>query len=192
MRTLYVYAARARNHRPIDRPSRRPRMGGEECQPCEQEAEEEEEGKMEQGSAQSETEVSSSGESAHERKADTRVLKMLYEGNIAEANRREEQQRKSWIANYKHEFYRQTRCTSTAQEECSAMPAGVMNTHEDSDDDDAYGGEQKEIDREMQELRAAQHWVNQEGWDAVGEGVATSSTGAQINLRLPGFAKHIL
>jgi hypothetical protein len=45
---------------------------------------------------------------AHERTADTRVLKMLYEGNMAEANRREVQQRKSWIANHKHEFYRQT------------------------------------------------------------------------------------
>ena len=147
---------------------------------------------MEEGCAQSETEESSSGESARERKEDTRVLKMLYEGNIAEANRREEQQRKSWIANHRHDFYRQTRCTSTAQEECSAMPAGVMNTHEDSDDDDAYGGEQKEIDREMQELRAAQHWVNQEGWNAAGEGVATTSTGDEINLRLAGCANHTL
>ena len=34
-------------------------------------------------------------------------------------------------------------------------------------------------------LRAAQHWVNQTGWDATGEGCAvSSSTGKEINLRL--------
>ena len=164
--------------------------GGEEVEPRGDEVGEEENEEWGQSSAKSETEESSSRESAHERTADTRVLKMLYEGNMAEVNRREEQQRKSWITNHKHDFYRQTRCTSTAQEECSAMPAGVMNTHEDSDDEDAFGGEQKEISKEMQELRAAEHWVNQEGWDAAGEGVAVSSTGAPINLRSPGIGEN--
>ena len=131
-----------------------------------------------------ETQESSSHESAHERDVDTRILKLLYEGNVAERDRREEQQRKSLIFNKKHDYYRQTRCTNRAQEECSAMPAGVMNVHEDSDDPDAYGGEQKEINREMQELRAAEHWVNQEGWNAAGEGFAVSSSGTDISLRL--------
>ena len=49
---------------------------------------------------------------------------------------------------------------------------GVINTYLDSDDEDAYTGEQKEIQREAQELRAVQSWINQEGWDAAAEGRA--------------------
>ena len=40
-----------------------------------------------------------------------------------------------------------TRCTNIAQEEQSALPAGVLNVHEDSDDEDAFLAEQK--DRHM-------------------------------------------
>jgi len=37
----------------------------------------------------------------------------------------------------------------------------------------------------MQELRAAEHWINQKGWAAESEGRATcSNTGAEIELRL--------
>ena len=62
---------------------------------------------------------------------------------------------------------------------------GVINRCEDSDDEGEYFGEQKEIDKEMQELRAAEHWINQKGWDAESEGRATcSNTGAEIELRL--------
>ena len=64
------------------------------------------------------------------------------------------------------------------------MPGGVINTHEDSDDPDAYSGEQKELAMEMQELRVAQHWVNQEGWDALGEGIAVDRSGREVDLRL--------
>ena len=65
------------------------------------------------------------------------------------------------------------------------MPAGVFNVNEDSEDDDAYTGEQKEIAREMDELRVAEHWVNPEGWDAIGEGrAASTSAGVEIDLRL--------
>ena len=132
----------------------------------------------------SETEEDSGNESAHEQDVDTRVLRMLYKGNVAEVNRREEQQRKAKVVNHKHDFYRQTRCSTTAHEEQSAIPAGVINTHEDSDDDEAFAGEQQEIAKEIQELRAAQQWVNQEGWDAAGEGVVWSQTGEEIDLRL--------
>ena len=38
--------------------------------------------------------------------------------------------------------------------------------------------------KEMQEIRAAQQWVNQAGWDAAGEGRATTSSGKEIDLRL--------
>ena len=44
-----------------------------------------------------------------------------------------------------HDVYRNTRCTSIWQEEQSALPGGVINTYLDSDDEDAYTGEQKEI-----------------------------------------------
>ena len=116
---------------------------------------------------------------------ETRVLKMLYKGNMEEVNRCEEQTRKAKVFNRRHDYYKHTRCTSTAQEEHSAVPAGVFNVNEDSEDDEAYFGEQKELAAEAQELRAAQHWVNQEGWDAVGEGRAVSpSTGAEVDLRI--------
>jgi hypothetical protein len=77
------------------------------------------------------------------------------------------------------------RCTSTAQEEQSALPVGVINTFEDSDDDAAYTGEQKEIQRESQELRAVESWINQEGWDVDAEARAWSSkTDRTIDLHL--------
>ena len=37
----------------------------------------------------------------------------------------------------------------------------------------------------MQALRAAQHWVNQEGWDAAGEAKAVDSNGAGVDLHVP-------
>ena len=74
---------------------------------------------------------------------------------------------------------------SVAQEEQSALPGGVININEDSDDDEAYTGEQREITKEMDELRVAQHWINQEGWDVAGEThVISKNTGAAIDLRL--------
>ena len=70
--------------------------------------------------------------------ADTHVLKMLYKGNMAEISRKEQQSKKAHVFNRKHNCYRNTRCTSVAQEEQSALPAGVININEDSDDDEAY------------------------------------------------------
>ena len=116
---------------------------------------------------------------------DIRILRLLYQGNTAEVNRQEEQSRKAKVFSRKHDFYRHTRCTSVAQEEQSALPAGVINVNEDSEDDDDYEGEQKEIAKEMDELRVAQRWVNQSGRDAAVEGRAMSaSTGTEIDLRL--------
>ena len=83
---------------------------------------------------------------------------------------------------------------STAQEEQSALPAGVINVNEDSDDEDAYNGEQKEIKKESEELRAAQQWINQEGWDVASEAqVVCKNTGGTIHLRLDwGAVKQML
>ena len=87
--------------------------------------------------------------------------------------------------NEKHNFYKHTQCTSVAQEECSALPAGVFNVNEDSEDDEAYCGEQKEIATEMDEFRAAKHWINQKGWNMAAEGRATSTKrGTEIDSRL--------
>ena len=117
--------------------------------------------------------------------ADTHVLKMLYKGNMAEISREEQQSKKAHVFNRKHNCYRNTRCTSVAQEEQSALPAGVININEDSDDDEAYLGDQKEIAKEIEELRVAQHWINQEGWDVASEAHVTSkSTGKMIDLHL--------
>ena len=65
------------------------------------------------------------------------MLKMLYKGNMEEVSRQEEQTKKAKVFNRKHSFYRHTRCTSVAQEEQSALPAGVVSTYEDSDDEGA-------------------------------------------------------
>ena len=111
----------------------------------------------------SETEKSSDeGLQQHDRE-DTHVLSLLYKGNVAERNRQEQRERNTAQHLGKLNFYKNTRCTTIAQEECSALPAGVFNANEDSDDADAYDGEQKEIVTEMEELRAAESWVNQDG-----------------------------
>ena len=82
---------------------------------------------------------------------------MRQQGNVAELERREAQQGKAKVFNAKHDYYKNTRCTSVAQEECSALPAGVINVNEDSDDPDEYDGDEKEIAKEAEELRAAAH-----------------------------------
>ena len=60
--------------------------------------------------------------------ADDRILKLLYKGNLEEANRSDAQKGKSHCVSHKHNVYRNTRCTSTAQEEQSALPAGVSTS----------------------------------------------------------------
>ena len=110
----------------------------------------------------SDTEESSAAES--QANDETRVLKML-KGKI--------------FKRPKHDFYKQTRCTSTAQEEQSALPVGVINRHEDSSEDKDCYGEGKEMANEAQELRAAAHWINQSGWDTASEGRAVSPTTGQ-------------
>jgi hypothetical protein len=121
---------------------------------------------------------------------DTRILKMLRSGNMAEVNRAEERTRKAKVCNRKHDFYRNTRCTSTAQEEHSALPAGVINVLEDSNDEEDYNGEQLEIAKEMQELRAAQHWINQEGWDAASEAQGLSKKTQKTDIATLGLGRR--
>ena len=91
----------------------------------------------------SETEDSSADDVDPEDSRETHVLKMLYEGNVAEINRRDEQARKAKVYNHKHDTYRNTRCTNVAQEEHSALPASVFNVNQDSDDDLAYASNLK-------------------------------------------------
>ena len=49
----------------------------------------------------------------------------------------------------------------------------------------AYLGDQKEIAKELEEIRVAQHWVNQEGWDVASEAhVHSQRTGQVVDLHL--------
>ena len=138
----------------------------------------------------SEEEESSATEPDGEEPA-AHVLKLLYKWNMEEANRSEEQARKAKVFNRRHNFYKGTRCTSTAQEEQSALFAGVINVNEDSSDEEDCFGEQKELAKEAQGLCAAAHWVNQEGWDTAAEGKAVSrNTGKEIDLRLDWARAH--
>ena len=74
--------------------------------------------------------------------ADTHVLRMLYKGNMEEISRAEQRSKKARAFNKKHNCYRNICCTSVAQEEQSALPAGVLNINENSDDDETYLGDQ--------------------------------------------------
>ena len=104
-------------------------------------------------------------------------------------DRAREVQRKSTVVNSKHNFFKRTKVTSRAQEEQSALPGGVTNVYEDTTDEESFTGEQKEVEKESQALRAAKQWVNQEGWDAAGEAVAVAADGASVDLRVPIDAK---
>ena len=70
---------------------------------------------------------------------------MLYKGNMEQISRRGQQEKSAKVYNRKHNHYCNTRCICMTQEEQSAIPAGVFNADEDSDDEDAYLGEQKEL-----------------------------------------------
>ena len=116
----------------------------------------------------------------------TKILRQLRGASkVEEVERWNEVERKTTVLKARHNFYKETKVTSLAQEEQSALPAGVLNTYEDSTDEEAFVGEQKEIDKEMQSLRRAQHWVNQEGWDAAGVAKAVNFNGADVDLRAP-------
>ena len=129
--------------------------------------------------------VTDESESVEEHAPETTKLLRQLRGakKVEEVERWGEVERKSTIVQTRHNFYRQTKVTSHAQEEQSALPAGVINTYEDSTDEEDCAGEQKEIAMEMQALRGAQQWVNQEGWDAAGEAIVLDSSGAEIDLR---------
>ena len=119
----------------------------------------------------------------HKKSAEsTHVLRMLYQGSVEEVARGEVQSRKAKVFNRKHGYYKKTWVTSTAQETASVHPgAGAVNIYEDSSDGDAYTGEQKEIAKEMDALRVAHQWINQEGWDAESHSrVLSPATGQEI------------
>ena len=139
-----------------------------------------------EGEEGEESEVQSSEQEQDKESVEsTRLLKLLASGNMEERAREgllSSKAKSFHIA--KHGYYRKTRVDSVAQEMQSALPAGVLNVHEDTDeDDDAF--DEMEIERERDELRVAEHWVNQEGWDSAVEGVAFSRKGGRdVDLRL--------
>ena len=63
--------------------------------------------------------------------------------------------------------------------------ACAVNALADSGDEDAYGGDKKEFQQEVDERPAAQILINQKGWDAASEVRAVSpTTGREIDFRL--------
>ena len=116
---------------------------------------------------------------------DLTVLRAMRDSYLQEISRNAEVERRCAAANIKHDYYRKTRCTSIAQEEQSATACGVVNVYNDSDDDDDYCGEQKEVKAEAQELRAAAQWINPPHWDAGLEAWGVDSHGHLIDLRVP-------
>ena len=97
---------------------------------------EEEEWESSEGEPASETE-SSESEPPPE---GTRLLRQLRGAtNVEEVTRQPELQRRTIAARHAHNVYRNTKVTSRAQEEQSAMPAGVKHVWEDSDGDESFG-----------------------------------------------------
>ena len=165
---------------------KRPQATAQEDAGTEELDKDEEEG--EEGAKYSDTEESESDEEPAP--LTTKLLRQLRGASkVEEVERSSEVKRKSTVVNTRHNFYKQTKVTSHAQEEQSALPAGVLNTYEDTTDEEDFTGEQKEIAAEMQALRAAQQWVNQEGWDAAGEAKAVDANGADVDLRVPTDAE---
>ena len=74
----------------------------------------------------------------------TKLLRQLRGASkVEEVERWSEVERKSAVVKTRHNFYKQSKVTSLAQEEQSALPAGVLNTYEDTTDEEAFYGEQK-------------------------------------------------
>ena len=128
--------------------------------------------------------LSSSGESNVDMGEDKNVLKCLYRGHVEEKNRRQEQQGKFSFKNPKHDYYLQTRCSAVALEEASAFPGGCLNIHEDTDAEEGYAVEDKEVEKEMQELVPVQNLVNIRGGGAYEQGVVREGA-RDILLKLP-------
>ena len=76
----------------------------------------------------SDTEASSEDDVDAEASRETHVLKMLYAGNVAETNRRDEQARKAKIYNRKHDYITSTRDAPTLHRRSRALcqPASSM------------------------------------------------------------------
>ena len=113
-----------------------------------------------------------------------------------QVDRLQEVQRRTITRRHGHNVYRNTKVTSLAQEEQSAMPAGVTNVWENSSDDEAWdGADSKELDAEWQALRVAKHWLSDNGPElnnrgAEAEALAMGADGAWVQLRKPTDAKR--
>jgi hypothetical protein len=118
---------------------------------------------------------------------------VLRDGYLQEINKNDEAKRRCATENARHDYYKRTRCTNVAEEEQSATPWGVKNVCADSDDEDAYTGEQAEIQAETDELRATLTLINPPGWDTSGDAVGLGADGERVDLREPmdAFGKKL-
>ena len=126
----------------------------------------------------------------------TRLLRQLRGAtNVEEVTRQPELQRRTNAARHEHNVYRNTKVTSRAQEEQSAVPAGVRNVMEDSDDDEAWdGGDSKELEKETQALQVAKNWLSdkaeRQSWDTAAEAMAPGAEEVEVDLRQPKDGIH--
>ena len=73
------------------------------------------------------------------------------------------------------------------------MPGGVLNAHEDTDNEDEYFADQAEVRCEMDALKVAESHVNVKSWNYQREGIGRTSSGHEVDLRLDwAAAKAIL
>ena len=110
----------------------------------------------------------------------TKILRQLRGASKAEeVERWSEVERKSIVVKTRHNFYKQTKVTSRAQEDQSALPARVLNVYEDTTDEDDFTGEQTgDRERDARATRGA----------AVGEpgGMGRRGRGSSRGLRRSG------
>ena len=135
--------------------------------------------------------VSETESSEHEPAPEgTRLLRQLRGSTqLDEINRLPEVQRKVCAGRHEHTFYRNTKVTSRAQEEQSAIPAGVRNVMDDSDDELCDAGDSKELEKEMLALKVAAKWLTDrpemQNRDAGAEAKVIAENGVEVDLRQP-------
>ena len=121
----------------------------------------------------------------------TSLLRQLRGGTRPEqVTRQPELQRRTTTGRHEHNVYRSTKVTSRAQEEQSAMPAGVRSVWEGSDDEAWDGGWDKEMQAEAQALRVAKYWRSDNEAEipsrgAAAEAMAIGAGDVEVDLRQP-------
>ena len=165
----------------------------DEQQPCDDEVEQDENEEDEEADEEEdEEEEAEEDERKQEEDEVACVYRAMRAGFLQELRSKDAMTSRVALEKPKHDCYRKQRVTDRAQEEQSFTSLGVMNVCEDSDDGDAYDGDEKEIQEEVNALRSVAAWVNLPTHDAAEDAFAIGSDGLRINLREPTIqGKHV-